>query len=620
MRETADERRRKARVARLEDESRQSPAAYRRRVALLAALGYGVLGALALLGLGLPVLAIGAMFATGQAWDVQAVVATLLLLMLGAGVLRALWVPVAPPPGYRLWADHVPELAAEIERLRREAGAPPLDGVVIDSELNAAAVTCPRAFGLLGERRYLVLGLPLLRLLDRDELLAVIAHEFGHFRSGNGRFMAWIYRLRLRWWRMAEAVATSGLLSPLLLSRFFAWYAPHFDAVSFVLAREEEFEADAVARRLVGHGPLASGLIRLEHASAWLDKHLMRPMADRVRAQPKPPLSISAEQARLLRELPPLDVARVIAAGEREHDVDDTHPVLSRRLAAGEGAPEVVGSGTPAAELFSRLVLADIERVVDTQWRERLQVRWAEGHAAAESERRRLVELERDGGPAEADLLAHARLSETLRPEQDPLRVYERVLARLPDNASALFRAGVLRVEAGDADGVALLDRAMRLDAGAIVPVFERLDAWRRDATVAPALAGALERLREGFAAQAASLQARDGVAEDDELVAHDLDAEGLQALAGSLRAIPQLAEAWLVRKRLDLPGEAAHYTLLVVWRGSVASETAGLKRLVAALRLPGSVTVFGDGDSGRRALARRVRAVCGAPVYRRGR
>ena len=51
MRETADERRRKARVARLEAESRQSPAAYRRRVALLAALGYVVLGLLALIGL-----------------------------------------------------------------------------------------------------------------------------------------------------------------------------------------------------------------------------------------------------------------------------------------------------------------------------------------------------------------------------------------------------------------------------------------------------------------------------------------------------------------------------------------------------------------------------------------
>lgn len=620
MRETADERRRKARVARLEAESREAPAAYRRRVALLAALGYVVLGALALLGLGLPVLAIGAMFATGREWDVQASVGIIVLLAMGAGVLRALWVPVAPPPGYALWADHVPELAAEIERLRREAGAPPLDGVVIDAELNAAAVTCPRMFGLLGERRYLVLGLPLLRLLDRDELLAVIAHEFGHFRSGNGRFMAWIYRLRLRWWRMAEAVATSGLLSPLLLSRFFDWYAPHFDAVSFVLAREEEFEADAVARRLVGHGPLASGLIRLEHASAWLDKRLQRPMADRVRGQPKPPLSISAEQARWLRELPPLDVARVVAAAEREHDVDDTHPVLSKRLAAGDGVPEAVGPGLPAAGLFDPPLLAEIERVVDTQWREHLQARWAEAHAAAEPERQRLAELERNGGPAEADLLAHARLCETLRPDQGPLRLYQQVLARLPDNPSALFRVGVLRVDAGDLEGVALLARAMTLDAGAIVPVFERLDAWRRDASISTALAEALERLREPFAAQAASLRARDGVDADDELVAHDLDAEALQALSGSLRALPQVAEAWLVRKRLDLPGEAAHYTLLVAWRGSVASEAAGLKRLVASLRLPGSVTVFGNGDSARRALARQVRAVCGPPVYRRGR
>lgn len=620
MRETADERRRKARVARLEEESRRAPDAYRRRVALLAALGYVVLGGLALIGLGLPVLAIGGMFVTGQEWDVQAGIMVVFLLMVGGGVLRALWVDVAPPSGYRLWADHVPELAAEIERLRREAGAPPLDGVVIDGELNAAAVTCPRVFGLLGERRYLVLGLPLLRLLDRDELLAVIAHEFGHFRSGNGRFMAWIYRLRLRWWRMAEAVAVSGLLSPLLLSRFFAWYAPHFDAVSFVLAREEEFEADAVARRLVGHGPLATGLVRLEHASAWLDKRLLRPMSDRMRAQPKPPLSISAEQARWLRELPPLDVDRVMAASEREHDVDDTHPALSRRLAAGEGVPSSLRPGTPALALFDTPLQAEIERAVDALWRERLDARWAQGHAAAEPERRHLSELERGDGPSDADLLAHARLVERLRPEQDPLRAYERVLARLPDNPSALFRVGVLRVDAGDPEGVALLERAMTGDPGAIVPVFERLDAWRRDPTVATPLAVALERLREGFAAQAASLRARDGVDEDDELVAHDLDAEGLQALAGALRPIPQVAEAWLVRKRLDLPGEAAHYTLLVAWRGSVASEAAGLKRLVGALRLPGSVTVFGDGDSGQRPLARRVRAVCGAPVYRRGR
>ncbi len=59
--------------------------------------------------------------------------------------------------------------------------------------------------------------------------------------------------------------------------------------------------------------------------------------------------------------------------------------------------------------------------------------------------------------------------------------------------------------------------------------------------------------------------------------------------------------------------GEPAHDTLLVTWRGSIASEIAGLKRVVAALQLPGSVSVFTESE--HKAEARRVRAVPGAGV-----
>jgi hypothetical protein len=56
----------------------------------------------------------------------------------------------------------------------------------------------------------------------------------------------------------------------------------------------------------------------------------------------------------------------------------------------------------------------------------------------------------------------------------------------------------------------------------------------------------------------------------------------------------------------------------LVTWRGSVVSEGPGLQRIVAALRLPGSVSVFTE--TAHKAEARQVRGVCGEPVYRRGR
>ncbi len=620
MATTPDERRRQALIQRLQDEARQSPEAYRGRVVRLAMLGFTVLG-LALVAALVPLaLIVIALVRARGAVDPMAYVYLTAQTVFAVLVLRALWLRIEPPAGHRLRPEEAPALAAEIERLRHEAGAPPLEAVIVDDSLNAAAASCPRALGLLGERHYLVLGLPLLRLLDRDELAAVIAHEFGHFRDGHGRYSAWIYRLRRGWVDLATAINRAGNgVARVVLWPFIRWYVPYFDARSFVLAREHEFAADAMSARLAGAEAQVSALLRLEHASDWLERRCWAPMSARMRAQSSPPLSISAEIARWLDEAPVPDPARVVAAAARESDVEDTHPSLPQRIAAFGVSPMLRARGEAAVTMLDRAVVAKIERDLDAAWRKQAQSPWAERHAAAAGERARLEALERRDPEDAAQALQYAQLVERLRPERDALRDYARVLALAPDDPTALFRSGALRVEAGDVEGVVELRRAMTVDAGAIRPIFARLDDWRRDSTLSPALAAALEALRDEFAAQAASLEARDGVDAEDELIAHDLDPAGRAALEAALAGVPQVAQAWLVRKRLDLPGEAPHYTLLVTWRGSVASESAGLKRLVAALSLPGSVTVFSDSDTARKALGRRVRAACTAPIYRRG-
>jgi hypothetical protein len=158
----------------------------------------------------------------------------------------------------------------------------------------------------------------------------------------------------------------------------------------------------------------------------------------------------------------------------------------------------------------------------------------------------------------------------------------------------------------------------MTLDVGAIRPAFEKLDAYERDGTLIPGVVDALAALRIEFSERARLLEARDGVVEDDDLIAHDLDTATLDSLCETLARIDPVGQAWLARKRFDLADEPAHYALLVVWRGSVASEAPGLKRIVAALRLPGSVSVFTESE--HKAEARRVRALCVEPVYWRGR
>src|SRR5690606_21026893 len=240
------------RARRLEAEARDAPGRYRLRLLALALLGHGVVAGLLLLALAPFVLVAVHLFVAGASLAPQHAYVLVLPAVVAAVVMRALWVRFEPPPGHRLAPDEAPLLQAEVERLRRAMGAPPLEGIVIDEDFNAKAASVPRALGLLGHRHTLVLGLPLMRVLDRERLAAVIAHEFGHFSAHDGRFAAWIHLSRGTWYRLRDGLGDHDLAFAWLLSRFYGWLAPRFDLDSRVLTRAHEYAADAAAARTVG--------------------------------------------------------------------------------------------------------------------------------------------------------------------------------------------------------------------------------------------------------------------------------------------------------------------------------------------------------------------------------
>src|SRR6516225_1867399 len=121
-------------------------------------------------------------------------------------VAGAMWVRLDPPKGRPIANSDAPELFALIDKLRRALGAPRFHHVLITEDFNAAVVQFPR-LGLLGwYRNTLLIGLPLMKALTRQQLAAVLAHEFGHLAGGHGRLGNWIYRLRFGWARLAQAL------------------------------------------------------------------------------------------------------------------------------------------------------------------------------------------------------------------------------------------------------------------------------------------------------------------------------------------------------------------------------------------------------------------------------
>jgi len=482
-------------VVRLEASSRKSPATYRVAVTLLVLLGFGVLAgivglaAAALSGLvALPVmLRNDESNAAGGAYVPASKLLLLLaipLLFLIRASLSALFTRLPAPEGLEISADQAPNLFAALRSMHQRMKGPPFHHVLVSDELNAAMVKRP-LFGLFGPgRNFLVLGLPLLECLSADEALAVVAHEYGHLAGSHGRFAAFVYRQRMTWHAVQVVAQHWGGVTGGLLRRVVDWYAPLFNAYTFVLARANEFAADAAAAELMGVNVTANALKRVdvagEHYSAFMQQAFRQSLDD-----PAPPHDISLQWAGVAHKVP-VDAATrwirrslSVSQGSR-----DTHPPLRERLGAlsvddvGAAQPPDNIDGPSAAQAWLGEHVSRIRRHVQAQWCGHVAEIWQLRYDEACNRRQRLARLQ---AIATATREQHAdRLMLQLACDAGAALAadLESFIAAYPDMALGPYVEGCWRLSKGDESGLAHLERAMALDSTTIKPACERAHAY----------------------------------------------------------------------------------------------------------------------------------------------
>ena len=552
-----------------EHASADNSRAYRRSVAAFAALGYAwVLGCLAL--------AIGIlMWLVPQFLQGRGRIALVWPLLGALGLLwvslRALWVRFEEPIGVEITALEAPELFGALERIRRKIKGPAIHKVTLNDEFNASIQQLPR-FGLLGGAvNHLSIGLPLLMAMDRPRFLAVLAHEYGHLRGDHGQFAAWIYRTRLSWMRLNHSLADDEGPVGAATQAFMRWYFPRFSAKTFALARQDEYEADRIAGKLLGRQVAAAALAEIEIRGAWLQAHFW---SQHWCAAAGNPLPVGPYRSMRRRLAEPPDAAfandALRQALKRISSVDDTHPGLRDRMEALDAAPTVPdwSRGTALG-----LLGPDAKRWVshfDKQWCRDNATQWKQHHAWLERVRARIQTLGEATAQSNAvELVERARLKRHLDPRADVRALLELALERSPEHPAAL-RSLVSCLPDADRDGkLALLHRLWDAGSGdrywAARTALAELETPRlgmdHDAAAFKQWRKRLERAQES---EERAWEELSGTSFFSQIARHDLSSFELAELQAELARCAPLTRCWLVRKNLREHPQRRAYLVFV--------------------------------------------------------
>ena len=257
-------------------------------------------------------------------------------LAAAAAIAVALWKVLRarpqPPEGLRLTPGEAPELWHTVADLAGRVGTRQPDEILLIGEVNAAVTEDARWLGLVGGRRYLLIGLPLLLTLRVDELRAVLAHELGHYSHSHTRLGALTYRGRV------TIVETLRRLGGGIVGTLMQGYAMVYLLVESAVSRRQEIEADAAAARYGGREAAVSALGRLATIDrAWqsyLDQYVGWGLESGTA-----PTGIVAGFATLL-DTTKADLGADQSAPEPRHSRWDSHPATAARIAAIRALPD----------------------------------------------------------------------------------------------------------------------------------------------------------------------------------------------------------------------------------------------------------------------------------------
>ncbi len=543
-------------IARLEQELRENPKAYHRKVKILAWLGnlyiaFGVVVLVILLILAcLSILVL-------KAFAIKIIIPVAIFLYV---IVKSLWISVEKPQGIAIQEKDAPELFKIINNLSLKLNSPSFHHVLITDDFNAAVVQTPR-LGILGwYENYLIIGLPLMQSLSVQQLTSVLAHEFGHLSKNHAKTANWIYRQRIRWAQLYQLVEQNASRIDIIFRPFFKKFVPYFASFSFPVARANEYEADKISVELTSAETVAQTLTTVNVVGCYLSEEFWPTIFKHAENMPKPTISPYLGYVNQLSEFsePHKTKKWLDQSLKLQTNLEDTHPSLMDRLESiGQTAQLVFAEKGHTADLLLGDQLSKITTTFDHQWQNNVLDVWQQHHQHIQQQKEYLKQLNEKLEQGEAlstdEKFAQVELTDTVLHQPDIAfdlmkKLYEEDL----ENALANYIYGRLLLERKDQNGCAILERSAQLNEFYQVTVYEMLYQFYQEQGIAAEAEKYQQLMFDRIALEQLAMSERQEVSFRDHFMPHGLTQEALEDLLQQLRKYTGIQQVWLVQKQVQ--------------------------------------------------------------------
>jgi hypothetical protein len=332
----------------------------------------------------------------------------------------------------------------------------------------------PRNGFALFSRRVLLLGLPTLQALTKDQAKIAVAHTLCRPNTLKGRLLRAValqsecahqYQAVYRIQRTIGARIMTALFTP-FLSAYKSWSKPAL--------RWNVLERDSLLNQSIGIDNLLEFLAADALVRRYLEEMFWPAIAETTKRYAQPPYPHALFDRMLREQLTQKVSSQWIAEAMHETpSADDPDPTLSERLAKlGARRVELPDlGGENAAQALLRESLDSVIEQLDKIWRRRVLPHWQSEYSKHAEYRDRLRALRSRAvteGIHGRDAIELARLAKHFLSPEEAISIYRQIAKMNPHNATILSGVGRRLSALGLDEGARLLRRAVRLRARSI--------------------------------------------------------------------------------------------------------------------------------------------------------